>query len=97
MLRGGRLKKRGETRTTGAQSSGVEREAGGALQMERVKGKAHREKVSGERWSPLLRRDADHRVRGCCGIKGFVSQSPLTLSLQSRLQVLREAWTWNNS
>lgn len=34
---------------------------------------------------------ADHRLRGCCGIKGFVSQSPLTLSPQSRLQVLREA------
>lgn len=39
----------------------------------------------------LLLRDVDHRVRGCCGIKGFVSQSPLTLSLQSRLQVLSEA------
>lgn len=60
-------------------------------------GETHWEKVSRELWFFLLRRDADHRLRGCCGIKGFVSQSPLTLSPQSRLQVLMEAWTWNNS
>lgn len=59
--------------------------------------RAHWEKVSRELWSSLFRRDTDHRLRGCCRIKGFVSQSPLTLSPQSRLQVLREAWTWNNS
>lgn len=53
--------------------------------------------VSRERRLALLQRDADHRLRGCCGIKGFVSQSPLTLSSQCRLQVLRQPWTRNNS
>lgn len=55
------------------------------------------ESVLRELWSSLLQRDADHRVRGCCGIKGFVSQSPLTLSPQNQVQVLSEAWTLNNS
>lgn len=41
------------------------------------------ESVLRELWSSLLQRDADHRVRGCCGIKGFVSQSPLTMSRQN--------------
>lgn len=55
------------------------------------------ESVLRKLWSSLVQRDADHRVRGSCGIKGFVSQSPLTLSRQNQVQVLREVWTWNNS